>query len=169
MNIAKVEGIPANIQSAHCVVFASDMEVLLLQRGGTSQSRVGQWESPGGKVGIQQGEIWIPESHEVASLRETWEETGLFVVDIDLNVHRTKRPLHEGTGTYRQTHRLALAPSKNITLGLGHSGYIWTTIAEALESEHYRPLTSDCRSALEYYREKMYIVASAVTYFASAA
>jgi 8-oxo-dGTP pyrophosphatase MutT (NUDIX family) len=149
---------PTSIHSAHGVIFSRDLTVLLLERGGTSKSRRGQWEGPGGKVDLDGP---CPDvSHEAAFIRETREETGLDVICLSFDILRSNRPMKEGTGRFYETHRPAYSSTTTVELGKGHTRYRWEYIIKALDAY---PLTKDYREALGYYAERLHIIRGSIS------
>ncbi|ALE06850.1 hypothetical protein AL755_17595 [Arthrobacter sp. ERGS1:01] len=133
----------APLEDACTVVLLRDgaeaLEVLMLERPGTSSSFAGAWVFPGGKVdpedrvGADGAELAdLPAAH-VAGLREVAEETGLRLAPESLVWLSQWTPMQRLPRRFRTWFLIAAAPGAEVVLNPGeHENFAWLAPAEAL-------------------------------------
>lgn len=97
-------------------------DVLLLRRGPTAPRRAGEWDLPGGFV--EPGE-----DIQAAAIRETQEEAGLEINDLQL-VYCFSEPDEARFGTGNWLTYTARVQSSAVQLSFEHDEYVWVSPAE---------------------------------------
>jgi len=118
---------------------ASGLEVLMLERPGTSRAFAGAWVFPGGKVdpedriGAEGAALSDVQAAYVAGLREVAEETGQHLRPADVVRLSLWTPMHSIPRRFRTWFLVAAAESGTVALNPGeHADFAWLAPAEAL-------------------------------------
>jgi 8-oxo-dGTP pyrophosphatase MutT (NUDIX family) len=127
---------------------ASGLEVLMLERPGTSSAFAGAWVFPGGKVdpgdriGPEGAALTDVQGAYVAGLREVAEETGLQLAPENLVWLSQWTPMQRLPRRFRTWFLIAAAPVTEVVLNPGeHENYAWLAPAEALRRHGAGTLT----------------------------
>ena len=118
--------------SSKAILLNSDNQMLAMRRKPDSQTRPGQWDLPGGKAEL--GETPLR-----AGVREIGEETGLAVVEADLEELYCTTDLCDDGIVRRRFYYIGRVSTSEVMRSKEHDMDRWMDLAEATQAFEHPP------------------------------